>query len=198
MSPKLVIGIAGMPGSGKSLVCNVARLRGIPVISMGDVVRKEAQRLGLPITRFTLSQLAITLRKQEGLDAIAKRCIHSIEKLKAPVVVIDGLRSPFEYFRFKKSFPDFKLIFVHASPGTRFRRLILRGREDDPQDWFDFIARDLNEIKLGIPALVILSDYILVNENKPLEKVLEEANLLLEVILSYANKSCSRGRHKAY
>lgn len=38
----LYILVAGMPGSGKSIVAEAARELGLPVYTMGDVVREEA------------------------------------------------------------------------------------------------------------------------------------------------------------
>ena len=40
-SGKLVVGVVGMPGAGKSLVVEEAQRRGYTVIVMGDVVRKR-------------------------------------------------------------------------------------------------------------------------------------------------------------
>jgi len=42
--------IAGMPGSGKSIVSSIARELGLPVYVMGDVVREEARRRGIEPT----------------------------------------------------------------------------------------------------------------------------------------------------
>ncbi|UCH32848.1 MAG: AAA family ATPase, partial [Candidatus Bathyarchaeota archaeon] len=41
MSNKLVIGVAGMPGAGKSTVVEVARKMGFGIVVMGDEIRKE-------------------------------------------------------------------------------------------------------------------------------------------------------------
>ena len=41
---KFVIGLTGMPGSGKSLVVKVAKKLGYEAIVMGDIVRKEAEK----------------------------------------------------------------------------------------------------------------------------------------------------------
>ena len=46
---KLVIGLAGMPGSGKSLVVDTARELGYDVVVMGDVVRQETAQAWLGV-----------------------------------------------------------------------------------------------------------------------------------------------------
>ena len=38
---KIVIGLAGMPGSGKSLVVETAHELGYAIVVMGDVIREE-------------------------------------------------------------------------------------------------------------------------------------------------------------
>ena len=43
-----VFGISGMPGSGKSVVSEVASEKGAIIVSMGDIVREEAKKRGEP------------------------------------------------------------------------------------------------------------------------------------------------------
>ncbi len=40
---KIVVGLAGMPGSGKSLVVEAARELGYAIVVMGDVIREETK-----------------------------------------------------------------------------------------------------------------------------------------------------------
>ena len=42
-----VYGFVGLPGSGKSEAAAVARDLGIPVVTMGDVIRQECRDRGL-------------------------------------------------------------------------------------------------------------------------------------------------------
>ena len=62
-----IICLTGMPGSGKSVVANVARSMGIPVLVMGDVVRDEAKKRGIELTPDNLTRLALQLRKEHGV-----------------------------------------------------------------------------------------------------------------------------------
>ncbi|HQC34822.1 MAG TPA: AAA family ATPase, partial [Methanoculleus sp.] len=43
-----VIGIVGMPASGKGEVSRIARDLGIPVVVMGDAIREKVKEAGLP------------------------------------------------------------------------------------------------------------------------------------------------------
>jgi dephospho-CoA kinase len=42
-----VIGIVGLPGSGKSEAADVAAEMGVPVVTMGDVIRAACRERGL-------------------------------------------------------------------------------------------------------------------------------------------------------
>jgi len=172
---KILIGTAGMPGAGKDTVKRVVQKLGLPVVVMGDEVRAEAKRKGLTITPENLGEIMLQLRKKEGPAAVAKRCIPKIKAMESSVVFIDGIRSLHEIEEFKKEFPDFRILAVHASPKTRFKRLLKRGRRDDPQSWEGFMERDRRELKVGLGAVIATADYMVINEGTKREL---EANLM--------------------
>ncbi|MCZ7397335.1 MAG: AAA family ATPase, partial [Candidatus Methanoperedens sp.] len=45
-----IIAFVGMPASGKSEASAMARALNIPIVNMGDVVREETAKRGLPPT----------------------------------------------------------------------------------------------------------------------------------------------------
>ena len=177
---KVIIGIVGMPGAGKGVVREVARQHGFPVVVMGDEVRAEAKRRNIEPTPENLGRLMLEIRAEEGLEAIARRCIPKIKMHDASIIVVDGLRSLHEVKEFRKEFPNFKIVAIHASPKTRFRRLLARGRSDDPKDWETFYMRDQRELSVGIGEVIALADYMIVNEGsidclkREFEKILEK------------------------
>jgi dephospho-CoA kinase len=169
MDTKTVIGVAGMPGAGKSLVTRIAERMGYSVVIMGDVVREETKKRGLPLTPEKTGAVMLKLREEEGLAVIAKRCIPKIENAKSDRVVVDGLRSLYELEEYKKHFKKFVSIAIHASPETRFQRLFRRKRSDDPQGWTTFHEREMRELSVGLGDLIVLSDYLIVNEGPKME-----------------------------
>jgi len=175
---KKIIGVAGMPGAGKSLVVKAAYELGFKVVVMGDEVREEAKRRGIEATPENLGRLMLELREMEGPASIAKRCLEKIQKAKEDFVLVDGVRSMYEVEEFKKHFPNFILLAVHASPETRFRRLFKRRRSDDPVKWKNFVERDNRELKVGLGNVIALADYILVNEGG-IEEFVEMAKQFL-------------------
>ena len=109
MSEKLVIAVAGMPGSGKSVVMNIGLQSGYEAIIMGDEVREEAKRKNLQPTPENIGKIMLELRRNEGEAVIAKRCILKIEKTKSQKVMVDGIRSLNEVEEFKEHFKTFTL-----------------------------------------------------------------------------------------
>jgi dephospho-CoA kinase len=178
---KLVVGLAGMPGAGKSVVVNVARAGGYGVIVMGDEVRDEARRRGLEPTPENLGRIMLELRRLEGETAIAKRCVPKILAKAEGKVIVDGIRSLAEVEEFKRHFPKFALIAVHASPETRFKRLFHRQRSDDPKNWEIFHERDMRELSVGLGNVIAMAEHIIVNEES-LETAKKQAATILKRI----------------
>ncbi len=161
---KLVVGLVGMPGAGKSVVVNVAKVSGYGVVVMGDEVREEVRRKGLEPTPENLGRIMLELRRLEGEAVIARRCVSKILDKTESKVIVDGVRSLAEVEEFKRHFPKFTLIAVHASPEIRFRRLFHRQRSDDPKDWEIFCERDMRELSVGLGNAIAMAEYMIVNE----------------------------------
>ena len=175
-----VIGVTGLPGSGKSVVSRVAKKVDIPVVRMGDVIREEAKKRNQKT-----GDVAVELRKEYGEFVVAERCVEIINnhsktknrfaKIKAPqskcrIFMIEGIRSQYEIEIFKKHFDDFKVIAVHSTPKTRFKRLKKRMRNDDSREESEFLLRDVRELNFGIGNVIATADYMIVNEG-PLKKI---------------------------
>ena len=162
-----VIGVTGLPGSGKSIVARVAKTMGINVIRMGDVIRDEAIKRDAEI-----GETAVKLREEYGEYVVAERCVELIKdrlndetkKDKKLKFIIEGIRSPHEVKIFEKNFKTFKVIAIHSSPKTRFMRLKKRKRSDDSSSVLEFKKRDDRELKFGIGNVIAKSDYMIINE----------------------------------
>lgn len=164
----MIVLLTGMPGSGKGEVAKAFQKRGIPVVSMGDAIREEADRRGIPRTPEGLKEVSLKVREELGPGAVAILTIPKVEKLleTEPVVVIEGVRSPYEVEEFRKRFSEEEIIIlaVHSPPKMRFDRLRRRGRSDDPKTWEEFVDRDRKELKFGIGEVIALADYMIVND----------------------------------
>jgi dephospho-CoA kinase len=158
-----LIAFVGMPASGKSEASAIARSLKIPVINMGDVVREENARRGLPPTDENIGSTGTALRRKEGMDAIAKRCVPRIP-LNFPAVVVDGIRNIEEINYFKKTFgDDFKLIAIHTPFELRFERVKRRSRSDDMRSIEELKKRDEREKDWGLEKAIELADVTIQN-----------------------------------
>jgi dephospho-CoA kinase len=156
-----ILVITGMPGAGKEEFVGTALSQGYEVVRMGDVVRAEAQRLGVALNDKGVGGFATEERKKHGYDIWAKRALTHV---RSDRTIIDGCRGLMELAVFKKELKDVRSIAIHSSPGTRFPRLQGRKRYDAPQDWEEFQARDERELDWGLGSLIAMADIMLVNE----------------------------------
>ena len=142
-----VIGTVGLPGSGKGEFAATASDLGVPVVTMGDVIREECRRRGLdPASDH--GEVARALREEDGPLAVAERSIPMIraELEDDETVLVDGLRSGDELDRFREAFgDDFTLVAVEAPFETRVERIEARGRDDTAAE----TLRDRDERELG-------------------------------------------------
>lgn len=160
----MVVGVVGLPASGKSEFSTVARKLGIPVVVMGDVIRRSVLDAGMQLTDENLGQMGNRLRDKEGMDAIAARCIPLIESQISPLVVVDGIRGDAEICLFQEHFPDFYLIAISADFPTRLRRLHNRKRSDDSTLEENLIQRDGREQTWGLIRAMEKADCTLENK----------------------------------
>lgn len=159
-----IMGISGLPGSGKSLVSDVAIERGAIIVSMGDIIREEAKKRGE-----STKDTAKNLRAEFGQYIVSELTIKKIKHLQNEGVensiIVEGIRSHHEVEMFKESFDNFIILSIFANPTLRFERLKKRMREDDSQDYAGFRARDEAELGFGIGNVISLSDKMIINES---------------------------------
>ncbi len=182
---KLVVGMVGMPGAGKSVAVEAARENFYSVVAMGDVVREETRKRKLELNPENIGMVMLDLRKTKGADVIAEECVARIEQAQGSKIIVDGLRSLDEAQVFKRRFLNFRLLAVHAAPETRFVRLKARGRSDDPTSWEVFRERDMRELSVGLGNAIALADYMLTNERDKEDLKARVADVLAEVEMKW-------------
>ena len=175
-----IIAFVGMPASGKSEAARVAGDQGIYVINMGDVIREEVVQSGLEPTDANTGGVGTDLRENEGMDAVAKRCVPKINNSGTDMVVIDGVRGIAEVEFFKQEFgDDFTLVNIDSSIQTRLERVKARGRSDDMTDIEALRRRDERELGWGMGEAMEASDITIANTTG-LEEFKQEIVELLE------------------
>jgi dephospho-CoA kinase len=159
-----VIGVVGMPASGKGEFSKIAAGMGIPVIVMGDMIRKAVQEAGLEPNDTNFGLTANRLRSERGMDAIAQLCVPEIRKQTAPLVLVDGIRGDTEISLFRKNFAGFTVISIDSSFENRLTRIAARARSDDFTTADALRNRDTRELGWGLGNALEMADLHLENE----------------------------------
>jgi dephospho-CoA kinase len=162
-SGKKVIAMSGMPGAGKGVAANAGRQLGLEVFVLGDIIREETERRGLKPTPRNMGQVMLEIRAKEGADVVVRRLLPRIEQAKSDVVIVEGVRSLHELNELATKFKVIPLA-IHASPKSRYQRLLARNRSDDPKTWEGFQERDSRELDVGLGHVLALADIVLINE----------------------------------
>jgi dephospho-CoA kinase len=175
-----VIGTVGLAGSGKGEFAAVAEEAGIPVVTMGDVIRAECRERGLDPAEHH-GEVAGALREENGPTAIAEASLPHIEEAldQNDTVVVDGLRSGTEVDVFEDRFGDaFVLVGVEAPFEMRKARINDRGR-DDVEGGESLAIRDERELGFGLDEALERAD-ITIENTRSLEWFRDRVREVLE------------------
>ena len=144
----IAIGAVGFNGSGKdALIEYLHETHGLPMLSMGDLVRAMAAERGIRPTRSNLHEISHQAIKQYGAEVFARRLIARIQERSWDAVGITGIRTPADARAFREHFgQDFLLVHVRVGdPHTRFERVRRRDEARDPGSYARFLQQDQEE-----------------------------------------------------
>ena len=169
MKDKLLIGITGAFGSGKSTAADFFVSKGFKRITLSDFLEEELKRRGkTQVTRSLLQDIGNELREKFGSNILAKKALEYIEKENIQKTVIDGIRNIEEINEFRKA-ENYTQLGILADRKIRFERLKkLKRREKLTWDLFQKLdLRDLGigEAKSGLQTAfcITLSDGFITN-----------------------------------
>lgn len=163
-----VFATVGYPGSGKGEAARVATEEGIPVVTLGDVIRNECRSRGLPLTEDALGIVATTLREHGGPAAIADRALPLVEATHRAygTVLIDGIRGHAEVEYLQAALGNrLQLIAVDAPFDVRLERIVNRGRDPTATDAADLERRDRREEGYGMAEAFEAADVVVDNSD---------------------------------
>ena len=162
-----VIAVSGMPAAGKGEFAAILESQGIPVRSMGDMVRSEVKSLGIPETPHVFGEVATQMRSEHGDDVLAHRLTSAVDELliENSIVLIEGMRGTAEREVFANHWADnFEVVAITASKNLRLQRVISRARSEDG-DLSDLEQRDAREASWGLDVIIDEADYTFSNES---------------------------------
>ena len=120
--------VAGLTGSGKSVVSDYFVDKGYQFFRFGQIVLDEVKKRGLAPTEENEGKIRVKVRKEHGIGAIAILNLPKFRKmLRKGNIVGDGLYAFEEYKILKKEFgKKLILIAVYTPPEVRYERLSKR------------------------------------------------------------------------
>jgi len=131
-----IYAIVGMCGSGKSTACDILKENGWQYIRFGQITIDKLLEKGMEINPENEKKMRESLRDEQGMGVFALLCISKINNaLERGNVVIDGLYSWSEYKILKEKYKDnIKIICIHTSPSTRYKRLSIRKQHSSDKE----------------------------------------------------------------
>lgn len=185
----MIVIVIGMFGFGKSKIVKEFEKRGFLSVFFGDIVREEILKCGFEFIKENVVKVSIWLRQEFGQNVVVKFVVEKVRVfLKGlQVVVIDGVCFFDEVGIFRGVFLEENIIIVVVYILLRqcFERFKVRGRYDDLQIWEDFEERDWKEFCFGIGGVIVMVDYMLVNNGFREEYEVEVKKFVDEIILKF-------------
>lgn len=160
-----LLAICGMAGSGKTESRTFFQNKGFEYLQFGvtEMVKKKHGHTSEELEK----KYRVELRDEKGMGVMAEIALPKIEEFfeQGKNVVVDNMYSWSEYKIFKEKYgAEFVSIAVHASPKTRYERVLAR-KDGRTYDLESIQNRDIHEIEAvekGGP--IAMADFHVVNE----------------------------------
>jgi len=186
---KMIIGLVGYSGSGKSLFTQIVRNNyEIPVISTGDFVRAEVKKRGFELTSKDIFRVSNEIRKEnDGVFIKSLMTQINTNLIKSNAVIIDSFRQKVDYVELiNQKISDVVIVGISTPDNYRHARLIVRARELSKITLSDFSQLTRFEENLGFSELYSLADYKILNSGS---KIAFES-LVLNIISQIETEHC--------
>lgn len=146
MMKRVVIGVTGFIGAGKDTFANyLVKKKGFVHYSLSDILREEARKKSIDITRENLQRFANELRAKFGNNILARKVVEKIMKEKQKKnYVITSIRNKAE-IETLKTLENFFLVFIEAPLRLRFERI--KARDGKPKNIEEFKKQEEKELK---------------------------------------------------
>jgi len=188
MNNKIIIGITGTLGAGKGTIVDyLVKNKGfIHFSAREDVLNKEIEERGLPITRDNMVLVANDLRKSYGPSYVAEE-LFKMAQGSDKNCILESIRTVGEIESLKKK-GRFFLFAVNAERKTRYNRVQERkNAQSDNVSFEKFIEQEEVEMKSDDPnkqnlsKCIEMADYVFDN-NGTFEELYQQVDKILEKI----------------
>ena len=169
----LIIGIVSTIAAGRTTaITHLTERYGFGWFSLGDVLKSEAIKQGVPTLRSNLQDFGNRMREEHGDSylAVKLRTSKNWQTNQNSLVIVDSFKNLAEVEEFRKQ-RRFTLIGINASHSVRWERVKSRRRQGDPTEYSEFEEQD--KIDRGISGmsfhaqqteeLIKRADYLIMN-----------------------------------
>jgi len=184
---KMIFGFVGEMASGKGTSCDyLVNAYKAGYHRYSTILRDVCDRLFLEQNRNNLQTLSTVLRRAFGQDLFAKVMAAEVNKDKAKIVCVDGIRRPQDIIYLKKM-PNFILVNIFADMEKRYERIVKRAENvDDTQKTFErFKAEHKNENEVTIRKAAANADEK-INNNGGFDELYKQLD---ELVKKYVDKN---------
>jgi dephospho-CoA kinase len=180
---KIVIGIIGMPASGKGTIAEyIEKTYGAPKLRFSDALSTILDRLDVEKTRDHQIKLSEVLRETCGEDILSRAIQIGIFNAPSNFIIVDGVRREGDITTLKEV-STFHLLGVDAEPQTRYERSKLRAEkaEEANQTFEDFQKLDQRSTEVTTRALMANAEIVFDN-NGTIEQLYGQVDQYLQAI----------------
>lgn len=186
-SKKIVLGLIGKTGSGKTFVANYLKnnlpSKNVEIIKISDFLKMVLIDLNLPITAINFQQAAKILKEEKGKFALRDLVNEAISSAKSDIIIVDGIRGE-NILNLVKNTPNNLLVYIESNENDRYQRVKERNEKfqeaDLSRDEFSKIENSVSES--FVPELKSSANVIIKNTGTKSE--LEEK---MENLIKYIN-----------
>lgn len=189
MDRKIIIGITGTIGAGKGTIVDyLVKNKGFVHFSARiDVINKEIEKRGLPITRDNMVMVANDLRKSYGPSYVVEELFKLAEKSDSNCI-LESIRTVGEIESLRQK-GKFYLFAIDADRKIRYDRIQKRGDiQSDNVSFEKFVEQEEKEMtsddpnKQNLSKCIEMADYIFMN-NSTLEELHYQVDKIISEIL---------------
>lgn len=179
MNKNIILAVTGEPGSGKDTFCEflAEKLKDFTFLKFSDPLTEALEIFHGKASRKDQQWLVEHLRQRFGENILGQAVKRKIKKTDAGWIILNGLRKWSEYEMIKNL--DGKLIYITASPKTRWIRLQKRKEKADDKDNFkNFLKKEQHSAEADIPKIGREAKFTVKNE-KDLDHLKKEAERII-------------------
>lgn len=176
---KLVVGLAGKIGSGKTVVSDYLHLKyGADQMRFSCILMDILDRLHLPPEREYLQKIGHSLRTSLGEDVIVNAFSEDLKENKSRIIIVDGIRYMNEVEMLRK-FENNLLLYIDAPVEIRYNRCVRRGEKGEGELSFqEFMRAEKRETERHLDEISKIADYSITN-TKSIEDLYREIDRMI-------------------